>query len=77
MTTPHIQSRSLTISPDALCDLHPVLARVYAARVHDVRDLALTWEALPSPASLTDLRKAADRLTQAIVDRESIVVAAD
>ena len=72
-----IQTRRPTANLASLAHLHPVLARVYAARVHDAHDLALTWEALPSPASLTDLRKAADRLTQAIVDRESIVVAAD
>ena len=77
MIAPRIQDRSLMIPPDDLSGFHPVLARVYAARVHDARELALTWEALPSPASLTDLPKAADRLTQAIVDREPIVVAAD
>ena len=77
MMMPTLQSRSLTIPPDTLRDLHPVLARVYAARVHDARELALTWEALPTPASLADLSKAAERLAQAVVDREPIVVAGD
>lgn len=77
MMMPTLQSRSLTIPPDTLRDLHPVLARVYAARVHDVHELDLTWEALPTPASLADLSKAAERLTQAVVDREPIVVAGD
>ena len=78
MMMPTIQSRSLTIPPDDLRDdLHPVLARVYAARVHDVRELALTWEALPAPASLADLSKASERLAQAVVDREPIVIAGD
>ncbi len=29
-------------------DLHPVLARVYAARVQDASAISLTWDALPS-----------------------------
>ena len=62
MITPHIKRRSLVVSPDEMRGFHPVLARVYATRVADARDLDLTWEALPSPASLADLPKAAERL---------------
>ncbi|MHB8252320.1 MAG: single-stranded-DNA-specific exonuclease RecJ [Acidiferrobacter sp.] len=58
-------------------DLHPVLARVYAARVREARELALTWDALPSGANLTDLPQAAERLAQAVIDQDSVVIAGD
>ena len=77
MITPHIQSRSLMVSPNEMHGCHPVLARVYAARVGNARELDLTWDAFPSSASLADLPKAATRLTQAVVDCEPIMIASD
>jgi len=58
-------------------DLHPVLARVYAARVQDASALSLTWDALPSFSTLTDLQKAAERLARAITQGEHVVIAGD
>jgi len=58
-------------------DLHPVLARIYAARVHDARELALTWDALPSDTGLLDLQRAAQRVAQAVIDQELIVISGD
>ena len=77
MSPPLIRTRCPTVDLASLAYTHPVMARVYAARVHDIHELDLTWEALPAPASLADLSKAAERLAQAVVDREPIVVAGD
>ncbi|MHB1513983.1 MAG: single-stranded-DNA-specific exonuclease RecJ [Acidiferrobacter sp.] len=77
MMSPRIHNRPLSIDPGTLPAVHPVLARVYASRVHDAHELKLTWDALPSPARFADLPKAAERLAQAVMDREPIMVAAD
>lgn len=77
MSPPIIRTRRPTADPASLGCTHPVLARVYAARVHDAQELELTWGALPSPGSLTDLPRAVERLAQAVMDREPIVIAGD
>ncbi|HUW97688.1 MAG TPA: single-stranded-DNA-specific exonuclease RecJ [Acidiferrobacter sp.] len=76
--TPNLMLRP-TLCPTLLrsSDWPPLLARVYAARVHDAHDLDLTWDALFSVASLTDLFKASARLARAIAYGEPIVVAGD
>ncbi|MHB8252364.1 MAG: single-stranded-DNA-specific exonuclease RecJ [Acidiferrobacter sp.] len=77
MTKPTLRRRPLCPDLSLPADLHPVLARVYAARVQDASALSLTWDALPSFSSLTDLPKAAERLARAITQSEHIVIAGD
>ncbi|MHB8255390.1 MAG: hypothetical protein ACYDEV_17315, partial [Acidiferrobacter sp.] len=48
MNTPLLRRRPLCPDLSLPADLHPVLARVYAARVQDASALSLTWDALPS-----------------------------
>ncbi|MEP6657500.1 MAG: single-stranded-DNA-specific exonuclease RecJ [Betaproteobacteria bacterium] len=58
--------------------LHPVLARIYAARgIVEAGELDTTLAGLPSFASLRGIEAAADRLADAIERRERIVIVAD
>ncbi|MHB8255301.1 MAG: hypothetical protein ACYDEV_16855 [Acidiferrobacter sp.] len=66
MTSPLLRRRPLCPGLSLPATIHPVLAPVYAARVQDAGALSLTWEALPSFLSLTDIQKAAERLAVAI-----------
>lgn len=67
-------------SHDALTQagVHPVLARIYASRgIVSPEDLDVDLRRLPSYASLRGIEAAAQRLVDAIVQRERIVVVAD
>lgn len=59
---PLIQTRCPTADLTSLAQIHPVLARAYAARVQGARKLEFTWEVLLSPARLTDLSRVTDRI---------------
>ncbi len=75
-----IVRRPLVAPPAALeaAGVHPVLARVYAARgVASAAELDTAWSALPPPASMKGIDAAARRLVAAIDSHEPIVVVAD
>lgn len=59
-------------------DLHPVLARVYAARqVHSPRELDHSLERLLPPHGLKDIERAATLLADAIAANKRILIVAD
>jgi single-stranded-DNA-specific exonuclease len=59
-------------------DLHPLLARVYAARgVTEVAELELGLERLIPPAELLHADKAATLLADALVDQRSMLIVGD
>ena len=62
MPPPIIRTRCPPSDLASLVQIHTVLARVYASRVHDVREPELTWAALPSPTRFGDPFKVAERL---------------
>src|SRR5437588_12071964 len=58
--------------------VHPVLARVYAARgITTADELHVALTGLPSYASLRGIEPAATRLADAVLRRERIVIVAD
>jgi single-stranded-DNA-specific exonuclease len=62
----------------AAAGIHPVLARIYAARgIASAAELDHTLAALPTFASLKGIDAATRRLAQAIRNREGIVIVAD
>jgi len=64
---------------DALAaDLHPVLARVYAARqVRSTRELDHSLERLLPPHGLKDIERAAALLAEAVTNQKRILIVAD
>lgn len=75
MNRPIIRRRPLLAEP--LGGIHPVVARVFAAR--DVRSLEEIDASLANllPPALADMEAAVDRLARAIRDRERILVVGD
>jgi len=58
--------------------LHPVLARVFAARaVESAEDLSQSLDTLLSPSELKNIDAAADLLEKALLDNSRIVIVAD
>lgn len=59
-------------------DMHPVLARIFAARgVKDASELDLRLSRLPSPSSLKQIHEAAGLISDAVMADERIVVVGD
>ena len=81
MTSPQVPQLRERLALCAIDDLppglHPVLARLYAARISDGREITLTWDALPEPMDLKDMGRAAERLAQAVLQGERVTVAGD
>ena len=58
--------------------LHPLLARLYAARdVHTIQETQYRWQHLLAPHSLHHIQQGAQRLADAIEAQERIVIVAD
>lgn len=58
-------------------NLHPVIRRLYAARMDDPSEAHLTWSALAPFADFRDMAQGARRVVDAICRQESILVAGD
>ncbi len=78
MTARRLRRRASDEIPLALSDLHPLLARVYAARgVRGSDELDYSLRRLPDIWRLRGIRKAAERLQAALQRDESIVIIGD
>ncbi len=77
------QIRTRPVPVDAACELaaagiHPVLARVFAARgIHAPQELELSLHDLPSWKTMKGIDQAAGRLAQALSRQELVLVVAD
>ncbi len=80
MTEPVIQQRPLQVDPShpGLKALHPVLARVYAARgIDDPEQLGRRLQELLPDNRMKGMAAAVERLVQALEQRQSIVIVGD
>jgi single-stranded-DNA-specific exonuclease len=80
MTEPVIQQRPLQVDPShpGLMGLHPVLARVYAARgIEDPEQLGRRLQELLPDNRMKGMAAAVERLVQALERRQSIVIVGD
>lgn len=78
MSSTIIKRRQPTIDPQLLSDLHPVLARVYAARgLEDPRQIGRSLKELLPDTKLKGIDAAVHRLIQALEDQQSILIVGD
>jgi len=74
----HLQRRSLDGSIEALHGLHPLLARIYAARgVTRPNEIEYSLKGLEDVWQLLGIEAAVERLIQAIADGESVMILGD
>ncbi len=74
----HLQRRSLDGSIEALRGLHPLLARIYAARgVTRPSEIEYSLKGLEDVWQLLGIEAAVERLIQAIEDAESVMILGD
>jgi single-stranded-DNA-specific exonuclease len=74
----HLQRRSLDGSIEALHGLHPLLARIYAARgVSGPNEIEYSLKGLEDVWQLLGIEAAVERLIQAIADGESVMILGD
>ncbi len=78
MSSTIIKRRQPTIDPQLLSDLHPVLARVYAARgLEDPRQIGRSLKELLPDTKLKGIDAAVHRLIQALEEQQSILIVGD
>ncbi len=73
-----IRQRLIEHSPQSLANIHPVLQRIYASRGIDCEaKLDMRLQSLLPFHDLTDIEKACDRLEQALIHQERILIIGD
>ncbi|TVQ71098.1 MAG: single-stranded-DNA-specific exonuclease RecJ [Oceanospirillales bacterium] len=78
MSAPIIKRRSPLVDPDSLSGLHPVLARVYAARdIKDPSHIGRNLKELLPDSQLKGMDAAVQRLVIALEQRQSILIVGD
>ena len=78
MSAPIIKRRTPLIDPDSLSGLHPVLARVYAARgIKDPSHIGRSLKELLPDSELKGMDAAVQRLVIALEQRQSILIVGD